>query len=228
MKKKSIITLIATLTLVGALGVGATLAYMTDSTGTLTNKFVFAEAGIGLELDEAKVDENNKATSDRISAGTAGAEQTYAKLVPGSLIDKDPTVTVLADSVNCNVFVSVNNANGTNLTINDMSADWVEITAADYGFTAAADTKYYVYAGADATGVIEEGDTYKVVANSTEDLRLTPVFTQVQVSPDLASAPEGGLSDIVIKAVAVQADSCTDNDAVVEALGMLGAAKAGN
>ena len=204
MNKKKLITMVTALALVGAIGVGATLAYLSDKTQELTNTFTFATNGIGVGLDEAKVDDNNKATSDRIDAS-----------------DEDPTVTITANSLNCSVFVSVKNANAEAvLKINDLDAvAWGEVDPATYGLTAADNTKYYVYQGTKATGTVETDDAFKVVPTSADPTVLEDVFQTLTVGTDVTA--ETKFENIVIKAAAVQADSCSDTEAAKTALEML-------
>lgn len=223
MKKKSLVMMTATLALVGAVGVGTTLAYMTAQSDEVKNTFTFAEAGIDITLDEAVVDKlTNKAleTGERTSTG-----QDYENIIPGMVIDKDPTVTIGENSLNCNVFVSVTNANQNDeLSVTDFNTDsWEAIEPAAYGMEAAdAYTAYYVYKGSAATGEIEDGDTFLVVPNDKEnETVLEDIFETITISNGISETTE--FSDIIIKAAAVQADSCADTDAAVTALGMLGA-----
>lgn len=219
MEKKNLKKIALSLGLVGVVGVGATLAALSDTTGNLTNKFVFTTQGIIIALDEAEVDSNNKATSKRIPEGS---EQTYSNLVPNMVIDKDPTVTVNKNSLNCNVFVSVKNPNAADkLKITDLDTNsWEKIDPTEYGYTAEANTTYYVYKGTEATGTVETGDTFKVVPTSTEDTVLEDVFQHVQVGN---VSGDTTFSDIVIKAAAIQSDSQKDLDVAKEALAKLGA-----
>lgn len=219
MKNKRMVSMCAALGLVAVVGVGGTLAYLSAQTGTLTNKFTFTDQGINITLDEAKIDEKNQATTERVEAGKT---QVYNNVLPNMIMDKDPTVTVLQDSLNCNVFVSVENAN-TQLRIVDLNRTaWTEITdLAQYGYTPDENTKYYVYSGTKANGTPEVGDEFKVVPSNIGITTLESVFTKVQAANDLSSKTE--FSDIVVKAAAVQADSATDEDAAKTALGMLGA-----
>ena len=55
MRKKSLVSMVAAMGLVAAIGVGATLAFLSAETKTLTNTFTFTDQGIDLRLDEAKV-----------------------------------------------------------------------------------------------------------------------------------------------------------------------------
>lgn len=220
MKKKSLVTMLGLLALVGAVGVGSTLAYLSDETAALTNTFTFTDAGIRIALDEAKVDENNRALADGTRV-QEGETQEYKNIVPGMTMDKDPTVTVKANSLNCNVFVSVTNANAEAVLKIDEIGDWTELDPAAYGLEAMDATKYYVYAGANATGTVEEQDTFKVVAASAEDTVLDDVFETVTVGIDVNQ--DTVFKNIVIKASAVQADNCSDEEAAKAALEMLGA-----
>jgi len=221
MNKKKLITMLTALALVGAIGVGATLAYLSDKTAELTNTFKFAENGIGIELDEATIGDDNKAVDHDNDRTPAGGGQTYDNIIPGMEMDKDPTVTITADSLNCNVFVSVKNANAEEvLKINDFNAKaWAEVNPADYNLEAADNTKYYVYQGEKATGTVEANDSFKVVPNAPTDTVLEDVFQTLTVGTEVTAETE--FTDIVIKAAAVQADSCADDDAAKTALEML-------
>jgi len=83
MKTKKLAILIC-IVLVLVVGVGATLAWLTDKSGPVTN--TFTPSTIDIELDETK--------------------QPY-QMVPGHTIDKDPIVTVKAGSEACYLFVKV-------------------------------------------------------------------------------------------------------------------------
>ena len=85
MNKKKLLTLIGCLALVGMIGVGATLAYMTDSDDAQN---VITMGHVDIELDEPNY-KPNKPTDK-------GGEITNVK--PGDTIVKDPTITVGADS----------------------------------------------------------------------------------------------------------------------------------
>lgn len=84
MKKKIFIPIIA-LALVCCCVIGGTIAWLTDVTDPVTNTFTVGN--IDIELDE-----------------TTGNDY---KMVPGITIEKDPTVTVKANSEDCYLFVKV-------------------------------------------------------------------------------------------------------------------------
>ena len=82
-------TFVVMLALVLALGcaVGGTIAWLTKTTGTVTNTFTYGN--IDIDLTET-VPENRQ-----------------AKIIPGTDIPKDPKVTVKANSEDCYLFVKV-------------------------------------------------------------------------------------------------------------------------
>ncbi len=81
MQKKKLYTLVGSLALVGAIGVGATLAYFTDN--DVANN-VITMGHVDIELDEPNYDPGDDGVMD--------------DLTPGDWIVKDPTITVKADS----------------------------------------------------------------------------------------------------------------------------------
>lgn len=85
MKKKSLVSLLAAVCLVAVIGVGATLAYFTDSDAA-TN--VVTMGHVDIELDEPEFSEENE-------------NNTIEDVVPNQEITKDPTITVVAGSENC-------------------------------------------------------------------------------------------------------------------------------
>jgi predicted ribosomally synthesized peptide with SipW-like signal peptide len=92
MNKKSLITMLVALCLVGAVGVGATLAYFTDKTD-VSNKVTMGH--VDIELFET---ENGDPTSEGLE---------FKNIVPGDTLEKDPTVRVADDSEDCFVRVKV-------------------------------------------------------------------------------------------------------------------------
>lgn len=83
MKKKALALVLALALLVAGV-VGGTLAWLTDQTAEVKNTFTVGDINIGL----------TETTADY-------------KMVPGSTIAKDPTVTVKANSEACWLFVKV-------------------------------------------------------------------------------------------------------------------------
>ena len=86
MKKKTIAILMAAMLVCGG-AAGATMAWLTDSSQRVTNTFTYGDININL-------------------TETMPENQT-AKMIPGSVIKKDPKVTVEAGSEPCYVFVKI-------------------------------------------------------------------------------------------------------------------------
>lgn len=107
MKKKSVVSMVVALSLTATVMVGATLAYLTDKTETLTNTFTIGKVSIDLEEPDWVPDK---------------AEN----LVPGTVIPKNPTVTNTGKNAGW-VAVTVDGMNGN-------TAD--ETGMADFGFSA--------------------------------------------------------------------------------------------
>ena len=116
--------------------IGGTLAWLKDTTGTVTNTFTLGD--VDIEISETGADESGKNDS--------------YKIVPGKTESKDPTVTVLANSEKSWVFVEIVESNNyikdgetyTNDTYVDWSVDsaWTLLSkTSDTG----ADTVTYVY-----------------------------------------------------------------------------------
>lgn len=91
MSKRKLLTLVTTLTLVAAVGVGATLAYFTDNTNT-TN--VFTMGNVDIELTEPGFDNDDGIKDNAISG-----------VMPGQTIVKDPTITLAKDSLDAYIRV---------------------------------------------------------------------------------------------------------------------------
>ena len=86
--KKILVLALAALLLV-AVGVGGTLAWLTDTTSEITN--TFTKSDVDIEISES-------------------SETKQFKMIPGVDITKDPKVTVKAGSEACFVFVKITEA----------------------------------------------------------------------------------------------------------------------
>ena len=88
--KKTILTIVCTI-LVCTCVMGTTLAYLVDKTDPIKNTFTVGD--INIELKETKGEGTDYAKS--------------FKMIPGSTIAKDPTITVKAGSEKCYLFVEI-------------------------------------------------------------------------------------------------------------------------
>ncbi|MCD8115842.1 MAG: hypothetical protein LUE21_01800 [Oscillospiraceae bacterium] len=139
--------------------VSSSLAWLSAASEPVVN--YFSGGAIAIKLDEAPVDASGKETSgDRV-------QENHYKYLAGATLDKDPTVTVLANSEECYVYVCVDNELPSDLfTINVNTSAWVKVsesgTCTIYRYNA-------------------------VVESSTSDQKLTPVFTTVSISSSLTA-----------------------------------------
>ena len=90
MKMKNLLIGGMSLALVACISIGGTLAYLTDTTGPVTNTFT-GSAGISMTLDEAKV--NPETGKEIVGEGAERVQDNmYKNVIPGNDMDKDPTV----------------------------------------------------------------------------------------------------------------------------------------
>lgn len=147
-KIKKIIVSVCSLALVACMSVGITLAYLQDTTGTVTNTFTYGNVSFNEALngglDEAKVnrygrpikvetttDEEGNQVVTETEVELEEAERVTAntyKLIPSHEYVKDPTVHIGADSEDAWLFVKVVNGieliekEGTTTIASQMSA----------------------------------------------------------------------------------------------------------
>ena len=96
---KVVATLAAVFMLIG-IGIGGTLAWLFDTTDSVTNTFTVGKVDINLEEHSYDPDDQNKVTT------TVKNENDYP-LIPGTSYGKDPKVTVTADSEDCYLFIRI-------------------------------------------------------------------------------------------------------------------------
>ena len=100
MNKKSLLMMMVTICLIAVVGVGATLAYLSDATDVMTNTFT---VGSGITVRQ---DESNEATPDNTTDRTPDGNN-YTDILPGATLVKDPTAYVGANSTECYVFMEL-------------------------------------------------------------------------------------------------------------------------
>uniref|UniRef100_UPI0040562AE6 SipW-dependent-type signal peptide-containing protein n=1 Tax=Acetatifactor sp. TaxID=1872090 RepID=UPI0040562AE6 len=211
MKKKSLITMLLALTLVGAVGIGATLAYLSDSTGAMTNTFTVG-SGIDITQDETDIDEYDPENPPEDPADIPKTEDgnDYTDIMPGDVLVKDPTVTVKANSSDCYVFMELTGADeltAQGFTFDGFNASWVKVSDEVEG------------AVLDGVYQYKNAETEDVVVKSEETQRLAPLFTTVTYAIDAEELAEDvELSDVVIKSCAVQADNMDAASALTAAI----------
>lgn len=112
---KKTLTIALSMVLVAAIAVTGTLAFLTDESNILTNKFKFGNTEVTI------------AEPDWTAA--LGGEEAM-KVVPGETVDKDPTVTVKG-SEEVYVYAYVNNALADYVTIGAIGSNWTAVNGPD-------------------------------------------------------------------------------------------------
>lgn len=100
--KKKLALMFTAMLLVCVIAVGATIAYLTSTTGPVTNTFTVGK--VGIDLDESDVDEYGSPIPS--ASPTQGNEY---KLIPGHSYVKNPTIHVSTESEDSYLFVKVEN-----------------------------------------------------------------------------------------------------------------------
>lgn len=106
MKMKKIVSAIAALSLVAALAVGGTLAYLTKSTTEVKNTFTYSTAAqnINLELKEHQL--NN----DKITVNSTEVDGNAYTILPGVTVAKDPFLKLTTGNPSYIYVEVINNA----------------------------------------------------------------------------------------------------------------------
>lgn len=196
---KKILAMVLAVVLLIGVGVGGTLAWLTATSGTVTNTFTVGD--INITLQEYPFKENSTTQLDEDVAKAVNAISTY-KVVPGGEQPKKPFVTVEANSENCYVYVTVEN----NLTIEKNivvtydinTTEWVQVGTAKVNSETGAVTTLYRYKD--------------IVTNNTAD-QIKTVFTKVSYNENILKSNINQLENktIVLNAFAHQSDNTTQD-----------------
>lgn len=224
--KKKIVALALVFCLSLAIGVGGTLAYLTATTGTVTNTFTVGNVSFtGAGLDEADVDEygvkeykeDGKTLKDRVT------ENKY-KLVPGHTYVKDPTIHMSSTTEECYLFVTVENGisdietteSGKTIAEQMAAKGWKEVKNTSGTVVA------YVYYGTTTKDGVTTVNTARAKVGASEDVVVFESFTladnanvgaEIEVTVDQTTQKVNkyadGQAEITIKAYAIQAEGFT-------------------
>lgn len=184
MNKKKLLALLTSLTLVAAVGIGATLAYFTDSDAA-TN--VITMGHVDIDLDEPEYDKE------------AGDDKTITDITPGQKITKDPTITVDEDSADAYLRAKITFeglTDGTNNTKNQISELLANINI-DTEVTEDSPAAWYYNS--------KDGYYYyntKVSAGNSVEL-----FTEVEIPATWGNEVADLTFKIVVSAEAIQANN---------------------
>lgn len=185
--KKKIISLALVFAMALALGIGGTIAWLTDTTNKVENTFTVGNIDIELkETNTVLADDGKTATKS-------------FKMVPGSELAKDPKVTVKADSEACWLFVKIEESENLDSFIGYSVAEgWTELTGIE-GVSG-------VYYRQVAAGTVDQvfsvltGDKVAVKDNVTKDMM------------DALTGENAELPTLSFTAYAIQSDNLKNAD----------------
>ena len=155
MKKRKL--LLAALAFLFILGIGSTIAYLTDTTDVKTNTFTIG--GVEIELNE--------------DAWDSGYGATPTALVPGQQVTKDPVIENTGD-VSAYVFMKVVEpcVNGKKVFTYTINSSWSTVTAGTCSGDTDA-TSVYAYGSSSAmTELAEDATTPALFNGSTNQVTL--------------------------------------------------------
>lgn len=201
-KTRRILMLLGCAVLLVCLSVGATLAYLT-STDRVTNTFTVGNVQIKLDEAQANADGTLVEGADRVKANAY-------HLLPGHTYNKDPMVTVLANSEECYIRMIV--------TINekdDLDAIGVNTLAVFNGYDS---TKWALASqkeGGDDNMVYEFRYHTTVSTVGVADMPLEPLFEKMIIPGNITNDQLTTLAGLKIDIVAqaIQADGFGTADA---------------
>lgn len=179
MNKKKLLTLVLTLALIGAVGVGATLAYFTD-TAEATN--VVTMGHVDIELTETSLEGDDVVTGEVSADGIA-----FDGIVPGDVVSKKAEITVQAGSQPCYVRVNLE------VVSNDIAEDKLDAL------------KTAIINSASGWSLGEGGYLYYPEILEAEDV--VTIFDTVTIPATWDNTVADKSFDIKIKAEAVQSDN---------------------
>lgn len=207
MKKTQLAKLGLTLGLVGAVGVGGTMALLSAQSKTVTNTFTVGKGlhDSDITLDEAKV---NPDTGKEIKG--EGAERVqkneYKNLEQGAELDKDPTVSIKTTAADCYVFVKIEGIDDKYYNVT-RDENWIETTESNVYVYSTDKTNATVVSGGLTEGAGLVFDGVKIKDNA-------PLYTD---NDEDGTYEAVSLPEIVVKACAVQANNVTYEDALAAA-----------
>ena len=187
--KKFLVSFLAVIVIAASLA-APTYSWLSSKSEKVVN--TFAGGAITVTVDEAQVDTNG---GERVIANSY-------KYAAGSVLDKDPTPTVLKGSVPCYVFLCVDNELNNLFSMNINTDDWSAVAEED-------NKTIYIYK--------ETVDA----EHSAEDIMLSPIFTQVTVSKELTQDDVAKLGEkkLSVTAYAIQTEALSQQEAITEACG---------
>lgn len=214
---KKILALVLSIAVVASIAAAGTLAYLTGNAAVSNNFKVGTEGDVKISMDEAKVGDDGKAIIGDAAERVDFNE--YKSMLPGQVMDKDPTVYVEAHSASSYVFAYIYNELGENVTLDINTSAWKAIGTVTENVPADVDDEgnvVYVTLNKDVYQYVGTKATDGVVAANTTDAKvdLEPIFEHVTVNPELKGGEMALLNDknIMVGAFAIQSENLATAD----------------
>lgn len=199
-KSKRFLAALLSAIVTAALLAAPTYSWLSSQSESVVN--TFAGGAISVVLDEAQVDTSGK----KIDGGQRVISNSY-KYAAGSVLDKDPTPTILKGSIPCYVFLCLKNELNDLFSMNIDNTSWIKVSET-------ADKELFIY------------HTTVDAENADKDIMLNPLFTQVTVSEELTAEDVSALGErtLNVTAYAVQAEALSQEEAIELAVAQFGLA----
>ncbi|SFB02957.1 SipW-cognate class signal peptide [Acetitomaculum ruminis DSM 5522] len=227
MKKRKLIKLLGAMVIIATIGVGVTLAYLSDKTGTLNNTFAMGDTQIKLKesaveyyewgFRDADGDENWTVDFSRGSDGFIKNGVKYEGLVAGDHIYKDPTVIFESEVFSAN-YVYLGNcrvANEENKTI-----ETVQKESTDKSLVFTLEDNWEIYeANANGGIIIRDTEFYNKYSQGVwSTLNIFKVFTEgdIKYTTKIPNDFKRGstFQDLKVQALIMQTDFVTQADEI--------------
>lgn len=202
--KKTLVMLMAMIIAFSG-AIGGTLAWLTAETQTIHNTFTVGD--IKIKLEETDADQDGDKDNNRY------------EMLPGESISKDPTVTVLAGSKACWLFVKLDkSANFDKYLSYEIAAGWNELSGvpgvyyrevdasnADQAYQVLKDNIVKVHADADFSDLISGKETepkLSITAYAVQRDSVSSAADAWQLVPATAAAPQDAAEPVPVPVMA--------------------------
>lgn len=212
MNKKSLISMLVSLCLVGAIGLGATFAYLSTTTGELKNTFTVGE--VSGTLFEKVPD------GGVITAGSPATGYNYKDLLPGQTIVKAPYITATANTstkiyADAVAYIKVKGLDALNLlgfNVNDLGFNQNNLTK---GWTKIAEldgTAVTSPTGLDGIYVFDANTLVAGIDPLSAGESTTDLFSGITFGSTVEGSTLASVNNVQMVGCLVQADYSSDTD----------------
>lgn len=240
MKKKQLATMGVALGLVGAIGVGGTLAILTQKTKEVTNTFTVGKGFTdesSVTLTETKVEGDGEGNYVKVANGEQVNANSYPDVIPNSNLAKDPTVYVKTSEVpeNFYMFVQITGLKGLldgGLSLTEWGDKWdlVQVEGEEPKQTISVDNN--ITEGSSSTNFADgnifaycfnaeaENDQYVIKSSGIVNGKLESVFDGLKAGDKVTLETTQEDHKVIVQACAVAADNVDFDVAYQEASNM--------